>query len=119
MENSKISKKALLALGAVTLGVTSAQAANQNNEDLGSSVDVRSQMIASQSSDILMPFDAEAKCGEAKCGEKKEKSKESKCGESKCGEAKCGEKKSKEKKSKSKESKCGESKCGESKCGEG
>ena len=114
MENVKISKKALLALGAVAVGVTGVQA---SNADLGNSVDVRTQMIDAQSSDIIIPFDAEAKCGEAKCGEKKKaKSKESKCGEGKCGEAKCGEKK---KKSKSKESKCGESKCGESKCGEG
>lgn len=115
MENLKISKKALLALGAVSVGAAGVQAADT---DLGNSVEVRTQMIDAQSTSVLQPFDAEAKCGEAKCGEKKTKSKESKCGESKCGEAKCGEKKEK-KKSKSKESKCGESKCGESKCGEG
>ena len=113
MENSKISKKALLALGAVTFGVTSVNAGSNSNEDLGNSVDVRSQMIATQSNDIITPFDAEAKCGEAKCGEKKSKTKESKGCESKWGEKK------EETKSKSKESKCGESKCGESKCGEG
>ena len=132
MENKKLKKGSLIAMGALAFGIADSNASDLFTvEDLGTGAELRSELVGNHNSMI----DAEAlnSAMELSCGEKSEetsgsktKAKESKCGEGKCGEGK-SEKAAKSKKEtktakkakkgKTEEAKCGEGKCGEGKCG--
>lgn len=92
---------------------------------LGTGAELRSNLLATDVSNMLSNKVDDLKCGEGKCGDKKTetktegKSKDAKCGEGKCGEKKDAKKETKKttKKTKKAESKTKEGKCGEGKCG--
>lgn len=87
---------------------------------LGTGAELRSNLLATDVSNMLSNKVDDLKCGEAKCGDKKTDAKlEAKSKDAKCGEKKEAKKETKKttKKTKKAESKTKEGKCGEGKCG--